>query len=228
MECPECGFSQPDELFCARCGVNISRALKRRKKRLILTFVSTGVIFGFGIASALLWFRPWERIGTPKALETQEQIDSIPKVAPSPPPPPVSHQASKKKLTKKKAKTPQSQEPKKAEKPAAPRAQEEETQAQEPSDPQVDLLEWAAQEWMEKAKEAEGDPVKQAEMYNRALEVYPEFAPAHYHLGMIHLKEGKKELAMEHFRKFFSSAKPLERDAFPLPAEVAQELSEQN
>ncbi len=228
MECPECGFSQPDELFCARCGVNISKALKRRKKRLILTFVSMGLIFGVGMASVLLWLRPWERIRMPKALETQEQRDSIPKVAPSPPPPPVSHQASKKHLTKKKAKSPPSQESKKAEKSPPLGVQEGETQVQEPSDPQLELLKWAAQEWMEKAKEAEGDPVRQAEMYNRALEVYPEFAPAHYHLGMIQLKEGKKELAKEHFRKFISYAKPPERDAFPLPAEVAQELSEQN
>jgi tetratricopeptide (TPR) repeat protein/predicted nucleic acid-binding Zn ribbon protein len=226
MECPECGFSQPDELFCARCGVNISKALKRRKKRLILTFASMAVILGFGVASVLLWLRPWERLGTPKALETQEQRDSIPKVTPSPPPPPVSHEASKKQLTKKKAKSSQSREPQMAEKPTTGGAQEEQTQAQEPSDPQVELLRWAAQEWMEKAKEAEGDPVRQAEMYNRALEVYPEFAPAHYHLGIIQLKEGKKELAKEHFRKFISHAKPQERDAFPLPAEVAQELSQ--
>lgn len=223
MECPRCGFSQPQDLFCARCGAHIPTVLRARRKRIVITLVVTGVVFAVGLASLLIWLKPWSRPVASRSIEEQEQRDSIPKVSPSPPPPPLPTEASKKQLSKKKGKSRQGQTSQEIRK-EPPRPQEEKPQPQEPQEWQLELLRWAAQEWMEKAREFEGDLPKQAEMYTRALEVYPDFAPAHYHLGLIRLKEGNKDLAQEHFRKFISLAKQAEREALPIPEDLAQEL----
>jgi uncharacterized membrane protein YvbJ len=49
MICPKCNFSQPDDYYCAQCGVNVEKyAQKRRKKRfnrrLIITVLSIAAL----------------------------------------------------------------------------------------------------------------------------------------------------------------------------------------
>ncbi|MBW1983071.1 MAG: hypothetical protein JRJ12_17890, partial [Deltaproteobacteria bacterium] len=41
MICPKCGFSQPEDYYCANCGVNIGKysQKKKKKQRLITTVV---------------------------------------------------------------------------------------------------------------------------------------------------------------------------------------------
>jgi len=33
MICPKCGFSQPDDIYCASCGVNVDKYVRKRKKK---------------------------------------------------------------------------------------------------------------------------------------------------------------------------------------------------
>ena len=33
MICPKCGFNQPDDIYCALCGVDIERYAGKKKKR---------------------------------------------------------------------------------------------------------------------------------------------------------------------------------------------------
>jgi hypothetical protein len=42
MICPKCGFSQPDDYYCAQCGVNVEKYVqKKRKKRFNLGLIIT-------------------------------------------------------------------------------------------------------------------------------------------------------------------------------------------
>ena len=42
MICPKCNFSQPDDYYCAQCGVNVEKYLqKKRKKRLNIGLIIT-------------------------------------------------------------------------------------------------------------------------------------------------------------------------------------------
>jgi hypothetical protein len=42
MICPKCNFSQPDDYYCAQCGVNVEKYIqKQRKKRLNFGLIIT-------------------------------------------------------------------------------------------------------------------------------------------------------------------------------------------
>ena len=49
MICPKCNFSQPDDYYCAQCGVNVEKYLQKRKKKrfnlgLIITVLSIAAL----------------------------------------------------------------------------------------------------------------------------------------------------------------------------------------
>lgn len=58
MKCPKCGFEQPDDIFCARCGVDVEkwRVSSRRKKRNFLRIVVVGGVLAVfvGVLISLL------------------------------------------------------------------------------------------------------------------------------------------------------------------------------
>ena len=49
--CPKCGFSQPDDYYCASCGVNIEKYVKKKRKKLLRIAV---VIASMGFISLVL------------------------------------------------------------------------------------------------------------------------------------------------------------------------------
>ena len=49
MICPKCGFSQPDDYYCAQCGVNVEKYVKKKRKKrfnlgLIITVLSIAAL----------------------------------------------------------------------------------------------------------------------------------------------------------------------------------------
>lgn len=57
MECPRCGFSQPDDRFCANCGLNVAAYLARPKplsKKIFghpLTYLVAAIGLGYGLVT---------------------------------------------------------------------------------------------------------------------------------------------------------------------------------
>jgi hypothetical protein len=41
MICPKCDFSQPDDYYCAQCGVNVEKYVQKKKKRFNLGLIIT-------------------------------------------------------------------------------------------------------------------------------------------------------------------------------------------
>lgn len=231
MECPRCKFQQPEELYCAQCGVHIPSALRRRRRRTLAALSGTALVLVLlGAAAAILWFK--DRLGSeaesPIALEERQ---SIPRIQPPPPLPGAtgrkdkeSRQAHSRKSastpTKSKIddKIPVAETESKPSPPSHPPSAQ-----QTESDPEVQLRRWAAQEWVDRGKELGDETDQEMEMYRKALEVDPGYAPAHYHLGLLHWRKAERDTALEEFRKFWKQASPEERRNLPLPEEIPPE-----
>ena len=53
IDCPRCGFTQPNDQFCANCGVNMT-AFSPKKKPIWQTIASSWYFLGIGIAVILI------------------------------------------------------------------------------------------------------------------------------------------------------------------------------
>jgi hypothetical protein len=226
MECPSCGFHQPEDLYCAHCGVHIPTALSRRKRRTMMAVGATGLALVLIGAGAALW---WMREPPAPHTEPQEERQTIPRIQPPPPLPEPAGLREKKATSAGKSApsaTRKGRPPARAPGPegqgTASQTNSSLPQAPEP-DPEAQLKRWAAQEWVDRARELADDPEQEMEMYRRALEVDPSFSVAHYHLGMAHWRKGERETAIEEFRKFWQNVSQEERQQFPLPEEVLPE-----
>ncbi|MEJ5377269.1 MAG: hypothetical protein WHX93_11870 [bacterium] len=236
MECPKCGFRQPEELYCARCGVHIPSALKRQRRRTLAGLaVSVLAFLLLGAATATWWLK--QRPATePELLGPSEERQSIPRIQPAPPLPGPEGRPQKqtrpapsqKNVTaSKKSRPPTGTSGSEAESktPSSSQGPPPSPQIME-SDPEVQLKRWAAQEWVDRARELVDDPEQEMEMYLKALEVDPGYAPAHYHLGMLYWRKADREMALEEFQRFWKQASAEERRSLPLPEELTQEEQE--
>lgn len=233
MECPRCGFQQPEELYCARCGVHLPSAIQSRRRKTLVALMASALAFVLlGATAAIWWFK--QRPGSePASALPPEERQSIPRIQPPPPlpgpatrahktsrPSPGQKSPSASRKTKAPEQISESEEASKSS--PTPPSQPFSSQPTE-SNPEAQLKRWAAQEWLDRARELEVDPEQEMEMYRRALEVDPGYALVHYHLGMLHWRKGEKETALEEFRKYWQGASPDERTDLPLPEGILPE-----
>lgn len=74
MECPRCGFSQPDDRFCANCGLNVASYLARPKpltKKILshpLTYLVAAIAIGYGLVT---WVKMNPNSGAPKGIAVE-------------------------------------------------------------------------------------------------------------------------------------------------------------
>jgi len=231
MECPKCGFQQPEELYCAQCGIHIPSALKRKKRRTQAALAGTALVFVLlGAAGSIWWFKYRSGPEAESPVGTEER-QSIPRIQPPPPLPgpsarsqrePSPTPSRKSAPAPKKGKSDEKIEPPEKDLKLSPSSQPPSAQPVEP-DPEVQLKRWAAQEWVDRGKELGDDPEQEMEMYRKALEVNPGYPPAHYHLGMLHWRRSERDMALEEFRKFWKEASPEERRSLLVPEEIAPE-----
>lgn len=231
MECPRCKFQQPEELYCARCGVHIPSALNRRKRNTLAALSVTALVFVFlGAAATIWWFkdRSGSELHPPIAPEERQ---SIPRIQPAPPlPGPAGPQDKDSRQARFGRSSPSSKKAKAHERISPPEKESSPSAPSQPpsvqpteSDPEVQLRRWAAQEWVDRGKELQDDPQQEMEMYRKALELEPGYAPAHYHLGMLHWRKADRDTALEEFRKFWQAASLEERRSLPIPEEILSE-----
>jgi hypothetical protein len=74
MICPKCDFSQPDDYYCAQCGVNVEKYVQKKKKRFNLGLIITV------LSIAALSLEPGDALGKceEKPLELQDLEISFP------------------------------------------------------------------------------------------------------------------------------------------------------
>ena len=192
MICPKCSFSQPDDIYCANCGVNVEKYLQKQKKG---RFKIWAVVAFLAIAAlAIAKFTSTEYPPEEKPLE-QESATRTMRTTESPVP-------LQRELPR------ETPEPETLAKRRAPRRQTTPTPSIEQpaprTGPQSDLQEGnlTAREYFEKGASLDDDSDREIEFYQKAIEVDPNFAPAYYRLGAIYFRKADYDLSAEHFVKF--------------------------
>jgi len=88
-----------------------------------------------------------------------------------------------------------------------------------------------AKEWFEKGRALDDESEAEAQCYQKAIELDPEFVPAYYFLGAIYYRQANYEIADQQFAKFLKYASEADRQAYDMyvyysPSDV-ERLSEE-
>ncbi len=234
MECPKCGFVQPEEEYCANCGAHIPKAMSRRRRRTVIALLVTVVCVGaVGLGVAIYANRYMISTSPSPPLEegSGPAIQRIPPPSSSAAGKPAPRSGTKRPSKGTEPKTakkgplqaPEASSPSQAEQPkAADHSSQKAEASPEPGsserDMESEIRRWAAQEWVAKGRELSDYSREELGFYMKALEAYPDLAVAHYRIGLIQWRWGLREPALDAFRKFWRHATKEEREKYPLPA----------
>jgi len=196
MICPKCSFTQPDDIYCANCGVNVEKYIQKQKKGRLKIWAALAflVVAALAIAKFTGTEHPPKEIPPVKTPETKTMRTTESAV-------PLQKEPRRK--------TP---EPGSLAKRVAPRRQTTPTPSSEQptpiTGPQSDAKEGnlTATELFEKGVSLDDDSEREIEFYQRAIQVDPNFAPAYYRLGAIYFRKADYDLSAEHFVKFLQFA----------------------
>ena len=228
MICPKCGFDQPDDAYCAFCGINVEKHQLQRRKKLyvvcvLLAFVGVAVVF---IAINAIHKVKTPELATPYAEKKgEDQIKDVDL-------PETKRERFKARQESRTAKRIERQrrsasktevfsrperlddaDPGEIEPSRRPRLAEP-TAGSIPETRRGGTL--TATEWFEKGRALDDESESEVEFYEKALELNPEFAPAYYRLGAIHFRHAKHELADQEFAKFIEHASEADRQAYDI------------
>jgi clan AA aspartic protease (TIGR02281 family) len=216
--CPKCGFSQPDDYYCASCGVNVHRFVQKRKKRgyavgIAIVFLGVVAIAITRYVQTSYRFEKTETISKTEdekrgsAAEQTARMESRIQRSES------TERSSERRVTRRT--TPQ----------GAPTASRTATKAlsergiagtpPETTEGEVESrqkqTQFTARQWFEKGRALDDDSEPEIESYRKAIELDPKFAPAYYHLGAIYYRQAEYERAEAEFVKFLQYASDEER-----------------
>jgi len=218
MVCPKCGFSQPDDYYCANCGVNIDRYVQKKKKR--------GRAFGVGIVLlGILAIAVIRYVQTSHRTEEAKTVGGTGYEKSGPASKQTARTESGIQRTRSAQRSPRrgaTRRPttqagptssKSAENGrsgsgvpvAPPQKAEEEVQSEQKE------TQFTAVQWFEKGRALDDDSELETESYRKAIQLDPKFAPAYYHLGAIYYRRADYELAAAEFAKFLQYASDVER-----------------
>ncbi len=242
MKCPRCGFQQPDDLFCASCGVNISRYQRqKRSKNALIGILISGLILATGIAFFLLR-------GPTLAPEPETLAPEPETLAPEPEttaprilrqkPTPIERSTLKKPRRSKGSR--QSRKPRQGKGAGASSKSgpdppfPELTEENGTQKPEKVLFEETtgktANDWFNEGVRLSNDSPEEINCYQQALKLDPTLAVAHYNLGVIYHSQENDEPAIKHFRNFLRYASDSEIKELPVenyyPLEKIAETSE--
>jgi len=217
MICPKCGFSQPDDIYCALCGVSIERYLRQRRKRKYKVWISIALI-GIVALSIAKYINSVHHVETPEPAskyvykEKKAQIKG------------VTLPGKKLHSRRESGHRPRSQPQEESFRPDTredkPLSGDEsmggppldQQKAESGRDRQGET--YTAREWFEKGRLLDDESEGEIQCYQKAIELDPEFAPAYYCLGAIYCRQANYELADQEFAKFLKYASEADRQAY--------------
>jgi clan AA aspartic protease (TIGR02281 family) len=225
MNCPKCGFKQPDDLYCARCGVEIERYVRKRRKRRYSRAVGLTIVILAGAFAARYLFRPTppadrrgavqegatERTGPESKIGTPTGPgQGQPSIAT--PPPPVRQPSRPSRESRKSSTKPD--QARAAQASASAPVQPDQKQTVEPPPHKAKEGPLSVAEWFEKGKSLNDDSDLEVQCYQKAIEIDPEFAPAHFRLGAIYYRRADYDLAEREFARFLRFASEADKAAY--------------
>jgi clan AA aspartic protease (TIGR02281 family) len=218
MNCPKCGFSQPDDYYCAQCGVNVEKYVqKKRKKRfnlgLIITVLSIAAL-SLALFTSIQKDPKKSNISKDKSTETK-----ITQRSPSREKPQEQNVASRaqRRAGKVRGETPGvagsgNQLARKQETAGKSSLEDAAKRSAPQSEPKESTL--TSKEWFDRGLRLDDDSGSEIAFYQKAIELDPQFAPAYYRLGAIYFRQAEYDLAAENFATFLLYASETDRQAY--------------
>jgi clan AA aspartic protease (TIGR02281 family) len=225
MICPKCGFSQPDDYYCAQCGVNVEKYLqKKRKKRLNLGLIIT--VLSIAVLSLALFMsiqKDQKKSAISKDASTETKVA---RRSPSPEKPPEqtvssralrSNELTRRRPERVRGKTPgvvgSGSQPARAQGTTERAPLEDAAKRAAPqSEPKENTL--TSKEWFDRGLRLDDDSDSEIAFYEKAIELDPKFAPAYYRLGAIYFRQAEYDLAAENFATFLLYASETDRQTY--------------
>ena len=218
MICPKCDFSQPDDYYCAQCGVNVEKYLqKKRKKRLNLGLIIT--VLSIAALSLVLFMSIQE---DPKKSDISKDKSRETKVAqksPSREKPQEQNVASRaqRRPGKVRGEIPGvagsgNQLARKQETAGKSSLEDDAKRSTPQSEPKESTL--TSKGWFDKGFRLDDDSDSEIAFYQKAIELDPKFAPAYYRLGAIYFRQAEYDLAAENFATFLLHASETDRQRY--------------
>jgi predicted aspartyl protease len=225
MICPKCEFDQPDDVYCAYCGINIERYLRQRRRKRHKAYLLTALI-GIATLSIATYVVSVYRVETPEpTARLSDERDRVETKDITPP------KAQRDQLASKY--TPRAQRKTDDRRPSQlpgaltrDRGEERRERADEP--PRESLLDqqkagspekrqdetYTPAEWFERGRALDDESEAEIEYYKKAVQLDPKFAPAYYRLGAIYYRQANYELADEQFSEFLKYASESDKQAY--------------
>ncbi len=226
MICPKCGFSQPDDYYCASCGVNVEKYVEKRKKK---RYKAGTIVAVIGIAAVSIAVFMSTKKDTEKFEISSKDKTTKDKVSVKRTP---RERSRKPDLGSRNVRSPESArrpvsrpptQPLTSAQPEEQRSPIRETGARpSPGEPsqktesqsQPDKSDLTARTWFEKGVSLDDDSDNEMEFYQKAIELDAKFAPAYYRLGAIYFRQANYDLAELHFARFLQYASDTDRQAY--------------
>ncbi len=205
MICPKCQFSQPDDIYCANCGVNVESYVRKQKKSRYKGVITLALFCIVALAAAKFLFtaKEVEKPETSRKDNSVQRLQTAPRTDSSRPPVPRSRPVRPRETTARSS-------------PDVPKQQ-----VAPQSEPGKKTL--TAREWFENGLSLDDDSDAEIESYQNALQLDPKFAPAYYRLGAIYFRQAEYDLAAENFAKFTQHASDVEKQTYNVELYFSQE-----
>ena len=225
MICPKCNFSQPDDYYCAQCGVNVEKYVQKQKKkrfkrRLVITVLSITIL---SLALFMSIQKDQKKSDISKDTSTETKVAQR---SPSPDNPPDQTVSSRALRSKELAR--RRPERVRGETPGVVRSGNQPARAQGTTEraPLEDAAKRAApqsepkesnltsKQLFDRGLRLDDDSESEIAYYQKAIELDPKFAPAYYRLGAIYFRQAEYDLAAENFSTFLLYASEIDRQTY--------------
>ena len=219
MVCPKCGFSQPDDYYCANCGVNIEKYAQRKRKKRGYAFGIAIVFLSIGAIAVTRYVQTSHRNEKAKSVSetgyeksgpaSKRTVQTEPKIE--------RKEGVKRSSERRVASRPEAKGKLRPSRPAVEGRSERgpggapTQKAEEEVKSRRQEVQLTASQWFEKGRELDDDSELEMESYLKAVKLDPKFAPAYYYLGAIYYRRADYERAEAEFVKFLQHASEEER-----------------
>ena len=228
MLCPKCGFSQPDEIYCVLCGVNIERYVRKRKRKQYKACIFIALI-GVAAFSIAKYINSIHHAGSPETLSKDDYNENKPQVKDNNLTGAKSYrlvtggELNSQRKTDARLRDKPPKEPPRPDRPEDKRLSGEESSRKSLLDQQkaehrheVEGVTGTAGQWFEKGRALDDDSEAEIQCYQKAIELDPEFALPYYLLGSIYYRQANYELADQEFAGFLKYASEADREAYDI------------
>jgi clan AA aspartic protease (TIGR02281 family) len=209
MICPKCGFNQPDDIYCALCGVHVEKYVHRKRKRRLKVAVVAVSLGAMTLALGAYLLSPEKPSSLNDVDETTVNVV-----------PPMSRRTEsdagtgRDRSSAASGQTSRRPPQKEASQPGPLPKEGNKTKAPSAGEQSGPAL--TAREWFDKGVGLDDDSETEIEFYQKALEVDPAFAPAFFRLGAIYYRQANYEMADKEFVGFLQHATDEDKDAYDI------------